>query len=667
MVAFSIFGLHMAQAKTKHTQTIKPSSFQPKLWQWLAGILVLTLICYLPLFSGQKEFTNWDDDGYVTAQPLITSLSSENIKANFKPSTGVMLNWHPLTMLSLAIDYQRGYDEETNTLSITPFATTNLILHLLNTVLVFFFLYLLSRKKLWVGLIGALLFGIHPMHVESVAWISERKDVLYCFFFLLSCLAYLRYLETNKMQWLIACFVAFVASCLSKAMAVPLPFVLLLTDYLHRRKITAKVVIEKVPFFLLALWIGYNAVGIQSKAIGGFEHFSALQRLLFASYGFLMYWVKLLLPVHLSALYPYPVANATESLPVLFYISPLIALAIIIVPFVLLKKRGQEREAVWGIGTYAAMIALVLQFVAVGQAIMADRYTYVSYIGPFFIIGIFLNDLLENPRRKKIALGITAVYTLMCIAFSYQRVQVWDNSKLLWADVIEKYPYETDANGKVKPGVKTAYKNLGEWYATRQMWDSAAIYYKVLEQAGTTDPQVWSNIGNIYAAQNDITKALNAYNKALLYDSVNYETYLKRGLMFARQGNNEQAIHDMDKVTALEPNFEQAYITRIKSMLKTEHYEDAIKASDAAIQRFPRNAEFCFYKGAAFIAMEKYTDAIQPIDRAIKLNPGNAMYYYNAASAYSKTGNKAHALQYAQQAQKMGFPISKEFMDKLTQ
>ena len=115
-----------------------------------------------------------------------------------------------------------------------------------------------------MGALGALWFGIHPMHVESVAWVSERKDVLYCFFFLLSCITYIRYLKKNKIIYLVGVFVLFVLSCLSKAMAVPLPFVLLLMDFYYQRKINFKTISEKIPFLFLAIWIGYNATKIQS-------------------------------------------------------------------------------------------------------------------------------------------------------------------------------------------------------------------------------------------------------------------------------------------------------------------------------------------------------------------------------------------------------------------
>lgn len=540
---------------------------QHNIWRWLAGILLITLIAYAPVLSDLKEFTNWDDDGYITDQPLIKSLDGESVGKMFETSSVVMLNYHPLTMLSLAIDYQRAYDDSDNTLSVAPFAATNIILHLLNTALVFILLYRLSKKRIWAAALPALLFGIHPMHVESVAWLSERKDVLYCFFFLLSCIAYLRYLDKQKYSMLALSFLLFIAACLSKAMATPLPIVLLLIDYLEKRKFTAKVWLEKLPYFAVAIWVGYLTLGIQDKAIADAEYFNFAQRVMFASYGLFMYWVKLVAPLSLSAIYPYPAAG--NGLPFIFYIAPFVAIALIVLPIYLARgNKERQRETIFGIGFYLAMILLVLQFLSVGQAIMADRYSYVAYIGPLFILGLYVHDWIQTPRYKNIALGIAGAFSLVCVLLTYQRIAVWNDSKTLWADVIDKYPYEIKQEGNnttvVKRGVKTAYKNMGDYYASRQQFDSAYVYYNVLINAGTKDAEVWSNVGNIYAIKNNLQGAIEAYTKAIVLDASNFENYLKRGLMNLRLNNCAAVIPDMDKVIQLNPSFKDAQAIKQK-------------------------------------------------------------------------------------------------------
>jgi len=550
---------------------------KPKIWAWITGIVLITLLAYTPVFSDLKEFTNWDDYAYVTDQPLIKNLDGETIGNLFKPSTTVMLNYHPLTMISLAWDYQQGFDDTNNTLSIAPFVRTNVVLHLLNTALVFLLLYRLSRKKIWAAALTALLFGIHPMHVESVAWISERKDVLYCFFFLVSSISYLQYIDTKKTWWLGLSFILFIASCLSKAMAVPLPLVLLLIDYLENRKINFKVLIEKLPFLIISIILGIIALQPQSQAMGGAADTPAFYRFLYGCYGFVMYWFKLIAPINLSAFYPYPALTESGGLPAIYYLMPVIALAIIATPFILIRRQKNERNQVilFGLLFFLAMTALVLQFVSVGPAIMADRYSYVSYIGPLFIAGILLQDLVENPKTRSIILGIVSAYCLLLAITTYNRIPVWQNSKTLWTDVIKKYPYEIEQVGKNKVikriGAKTAYKNLADWYAEHQQLDSAYHYYQVLILADTKDAEVWSDVGNIYAMKGQLTQALNAINKAISYAPKNTDNYIKRGLVHMQQGKTNDAIADLDIVLAADPSNAQAKDLRARFIQYRHH------------------------------------------------------------------------------------------------
>ena len=205
--------------------------------------LALLTVAVLAAFSSGfgNTFVDWDDPDYVTENDLVQSPTRAGLPALLK--TPVAFNYHPLTMLSLAADaalFGPGA---------TSFIVTNTVLHLLNTLMVFALAYGLSRRDLWVATIAALIWGLHPMHVESVMWVSERKDVLYAFFFLLACLAYLRFRLTHERPWLVAVFGLFVLSCLSKAMAVVLPVVLLTIDYWQgRRLISRSTLLEKAPF-----------------------------------------------------------------------------------------------------------------------------------------------------------------------------------------------------------------------------------------------------------------------------------------------------------------------------------------------------------------------------------------------------------------------------------
>src|SRR6187399_1866970 len=255
-----------AKIKTKgktNQPAIKSENLKPRRNRsfslWLLGVLVITGICLFPMLN--NGFTNWDDDVYVINNLVIKTPDWKAIF--FRPSA---YNYHPLTMLTLAFNYAISGME--------PFSYhfVNWLLHILNTSLVFLFIYKISGRKIFVAAFTSLIFGIHPMHIESVAWISERKDVLYASFFLLALLQYWHFLETGKRPNFLYCFSFFILSLLSKPAAIILPFVLLLLDYWHGRSFTWKLWVEKIPFLIFSLLLGLITIKVQSaEAIVGFD------------------------------------------------------------------------------------------------------------------------------------------------------------------------------------------------------------------------------------------------------------------------------------------------------------------------------------------------------------------------------------------------------------
>lgn len=633
----------------------------------IAAILIITYICFSPALSTKKEFTNWDDPGYVTEQPLIQSLSTENIKTLFKPETEVMLNYHPLTMISLAVNYK------SSGLKIKSYILTNVFIHIFNTFLVFIFIYQLSRKKFWVGAIAALWFGVHPMHVESVAWISERKDVLYCFFFLLSCITYLRYLETRKWIYLSGVFLLFVLSCLSKAMAVPLPLVLLLMDYYYQRKIDIRTVAEKIPFLLLALWIGYNATIIQSAgAIADYHVFTTLQRLMFASYGFMMYWVKLIAPVSLSAFYPYPNLDANGGIPLLYTISPLIVLLLISVPaWILYKIKNMEmfRVSIFGMGFFILMITLVLQFISIGAAIMADRYSYLPYIGAFFMIGMFANNWLENKKTRTLTIIALSGLSVFFIVSCYNRVKVWENNEVLWTDVIEKYPFKITQTGNVlrveQKGVETAYKNRGNYYREKGLMDKAFEDYNVLVRAASADAGVYSNMGNMYAMRQQFDKSLEMYSKAISLNPNVFDTYMNRAITYSTMGQHQEALDDFTAALKLNPNVQQLYVNIASEKLNLKRYDECIADCNSILQKNPNDSYGYFYRGTCYVNLGKTQEAIADLQKSVAIDATNPNAWFNFSFALNQAGNYKAALDAAQKAKAMNFTVDENYLNEL--
>ena len=408
-------------------------SLTPK--KGLAIALGITLLATSPtLFNG---WVNWDDDFYVLTNPLVRDVSWEQIK-NIFSTLQVQGNYHPITVVSLAIDYALAGTD--------PFIyhLTNLVLHLCNVGLVFGFIYLLTGR-LYMAIIASLLFGIHPMHVESVAWISQRKDVLYTSFFMLGLILYLFYLTKNShpYRWLGLCLASFVLSLLSKGMAVTFPLILVLIDYVYQRTDYQKVILEKIPFLVLSLVFGIITIKAQqaSKAVIDTEAISWIDSVLVACYGLTLYPLKALIPFRLSVLHPYPMEHY-EPLPGYFYVFAGIAMLLLGLSWWGIRK---HRLIAFGIAFFILSILPVLQLLPVGVSIIAERYTYVSYMGLFMLMGLGVEGLIMgrwklSKNRRTGLLGLTGVFLVTMMGITLNRIQVWKNGETLWSDVIQKYP-----------------------------------------------------------------------------------------------------------------------------------------------------------------------------------------------------------------------------------
>ena len=659
------------KGKQKHNEQAKidlasKDSTSRLKWLIILGIISITIIAYLPGISPEKEFTNWDDLGYVVNQPLVKTSNADSLKLLFEPTTQVMLNYHPLTMLSLAYNYSSAE------LDIQPYFKTNLFLHLLNTFLVFFLLFKWSKSSLYIAGFGALIFGIHPMHVESVAWISERKDVLYTFFFLLSLLSYIRYIDRQKIAWLLIAFVLFIASCLSKAMAVPLPLVFLLVDFLYKRKFVLTIILEKIPFLALSVWFGLNAVKIQSAgAIAEFEVFTLFERIMFASYGFLMYWVKFFVPTNLSAFYPYPTFGEDKALPLIYVLAPFIVLLLVLTPLVYFYKKQKSNLKIYlfGMGFFVLMIALVLQFISVGSAIMADRYAYIPYIGGSFMLLVFAFNYHEKFKNKLVIPAILTIYCLFLFVQNYKQVAIWTNSETLWSNVIEQYPFVIEQVGnKVfvrTNGVEVAHKNRGNYYRENGRMDLAFKDYDILVSARVKDPLVYSNMGNMYALEGKFQESIDMYKMALERDSSTFDVYVNRGITYTKMGQRVNAIKDFKKALTIQPKNQMALSNLCSELVNSSNFKETLIYSSKLIKLYPASYDGYFYRGTANVNLGNHSIALEDLNQSIKLNPNYMYAWFNASVSYKAIGDTKKALEYALKAKELRMEVNPAYLESL--
>jgi len=375
-------------SKTK--KTIKKKSTTTGSLIPLLVVLVVTLIVFIPSLS--NDFVNWDDDVNIIENVNLEVFNWESIKNIFHPIKGhVIGNYNPLTIFTFAIEkHLVGLDA-------TLYHINNLILHLICTFLVYRIMLLLKLSPM-AAMLVALLFGIHPMRVESVAWITERKDVLFGAFYLGALCLYTRYiaegLKNKKLVWI--ALGLFFFSLLSKIQAVALPLTMLAVDYYFKRPLNFKLIIEKIPFFSLSLFfgiLGIYTLSLQGSLADDTTQYSFFDRLLIGGYSWIVYLIKALVPYKMVALYPYP-----KYLTWQFYVAPFIGLGTVAAAFWAFKK--EMTGIVFGFLVFFFNIVFMLQILGAGQGFIADRFTYIPYLGLFFIIGYYFDKLNKQNVKK---------------------------------------------------------------------------------------------------------------------------------------------------------------------------------------------------------------------------------------------------------------------------
>jgi tetratricopeptide (TPR) repeat protein len=574
----------------------------------LAGILLTTFLVYLP--SLRNALTNWDDNQYLLTNPLVQQLSFQSIANLFAPATYVLGNYHPLTLLTYAIEWHFAGANP------VPYHLTNLLLHLVSAVLVWRVVVALTAGNTRSALVTTALFALHPMHVESVAWISERKDVLYTAFFLGSLLMYLRHGASGRARDLAGALLLFLLSLLSKGQAVVLPVVFLLADAYQRRPITRKGLLEKSPFFLLALVFGVIAVQAQ-WADGNVNSLNlpAWQSPLFACWGLVLYLVRFVVPAPLSAFHPYPL-GPDGTLPLWVWAGPLLVLAIAIA---ILRVRSRQRDLVFGLLFFVLTIAPVLQFLSVGRAFIAERYTYVPYLGLCWIAGqAWSAASAAGGRTRDLAIRALVVAAIAGFALiSGFRAQVWKDSVTLWTDVIAKYPACT-----------IALTNRSMAFVATGQFGRAAMDCERVVTLRPRDASALAQYGGTLDYCGRYREAVTVLDRGVALDSMNHSLYTNRGTAYAGLGQNEPALRDFTRALSLDPASTNARLQRAYLYLeRLQQYDLAAADYVEILGRDPANVMASCNLGLALYRGGRFADALQQMDRAAATWPRMAKVY----------------------------------------
>lgn len=607
---------------------------------WLGLILLVTFISFYP--SLRNGFTNWDDDKMLTANHKITALTPENLKAILtKPHWGL---YHPLVLLSFAAEFHFFK------LNPFPYHLTNLILHLLNTALVFWLILILSRQS-WTAAVTALLFGIHPLHVASVAWVTERKDVLYALFFLASIIAYLRYCDRKKTVYYALSMVLFVLSLLSKPMAITLPFVLVLIDFLGGRKFDRNVLTDKVPFF--AITIVFTIITYIARSIGSEPEYTFIDNLFIANYGLIFYLVKAVAPLKLACHYPPPV-KIGGLLPAVFLLSPAAVAALAAGTLYSLKF---TRKIFFGILFYVITVGPVLHIVSGGPTV-GDHYTYIPLIGIFYLAGEGVSWLWEKKAAARIPLVLLlAVIAAACGILSWQRCLVWKDALTLWNDFFAKYGD--------RPNISLAYSNRGNAYMDAGELDKAIADYTEAVRLDPAYVDALNNRGNVYNTRGEHDKAIADYNRVIAIRPRHAEAHYNRGNACIAQGNYQQAIADYAEAIRINPGYAEAYNNLGNALSDTGSPDRALPLYAAAIRIKPLFPEAYANRGNALGKLGRFEEAVADYTQAVRVNPRYAQAYLARANAYMQLGRFKEAWDDVRIIQRFGYNIDPAFLEKL--
>ncbi len=553
-----------------------------KIWPYAVTLCVLGSIVYFGLVK--CEFLPmWDDADHVLNNPDIRSLSWQNIIGIF--SSYYVGMYQPVTTLTYAIDYQMWG------LSPAGFHFTNLILHLISGVMVLMLLNKITGK-IKLSFLFAMVFVLHPVQVEAVAWVSARSTLLSAIFFLSALYAYISYTRSSlNIKYLLACFALFILSILSKCTAVTLPLVLILYDYLCRRKDILRMLIEKVPFIIVSIFIGLLAIDARtadSQLSELAKSFSDGDMMVVLLNSIVTYLSKIVLPINYSAYYTYPLYQMGK-LPPMYFILPVLTIISIIL-IVWSQPKDKRKMMVFGFLFFLISLSITLKFVLVGLLLMADRYLYLPIIGVFiFLVPLF--GILERQRLAKvIGYSVAAVLLGYFVFTNIQFQQYWKNEDSLFAQTIKNNPDAIPVKNMVgirhknKGGLKAAkiifdeiiadYPEYGSTYNNRgNLWRSAnnlefalSDYQKGLQYVtrAVDSSAIIANIGIVYAMNHELKKAICFFSMAIILDPENKQAYFNRGNARALINDFDGANEDFKKAGGIDYEFGRAYTTVLK-------------------------------------------------------------------------------------------------------
>ena len=621
--------------------------------------LCLTLLTFIVFWHVQYHyFIHYDDMLYVTENRHVQGgLSWGNVVWAF--TTYHASNWHPLTWLSLMLDY------ELFRLNPAGYHWTNVLFHIANTLLLFLVLNRMTGA-IWRSGFVAALFALHPLHVESVAWVAERKDVLSTLFWMLTIYAYVFYVERPGIKRYLTVFVCFSLGLMAKPMLVTLPFVLLLLDYWplgrtpfttveghiysqkgeachHRvssgKSTVAHLVVEKIPLIVLSIFSSILTLFAQKnwQAVVSLDAVRLDYRVANAFISSAKYIEKTFWPKDLALFYPYIMGIFS---PWRIMCSFLLFVGISVVVIREIRRYPHLMVGwLWYLGTLIPVIGLV----QVGSQAMADRYTYVPLIGLFIMVSWGVQDLLSNWRyRMQFFLLSSGLIFSILMVLSWMQVQHWQSSITLFEHAL-----------RVTKGNYLVHNNLGVALFQDGKSDEAMVHFAKACQIKPDYYDAYNNMGLVLGSQGKVDEAIAHYYKALKIKPDHPETYNNLGVALVSLGRYNDAIVQYTEALRINPGCAMAHNNLGIAFANLGRLHEAIECFKKALEINPDYDDALNNMGSALARRGDVRNAVYYFEKALQLDANNAMVHNNLGMALARTGRYDDAVLHFREALKI--------------
>jgi protein O-mannosyl-transferase len=585
----------------------------------VCGLLVLavTVVFGQTLDHG---FVNYDDSDYVAENPCLAYGPAQAIPWAF--TSTLCGNWHPLTCLSYVLDHQL------HGLAPWGYHLTNIVLHAAAGVVLFLALRRMTGD-FWPSAFVAAVFAIHPLRAESVAWVSERKDVLSGLFFMLTLGAYAEYVRRpfSMVRYLLVALL-FALGLMAKPMLVTLPFVLLLLDYWPLGRHGWRLVIEKLPLLMLSAGSCAATMLAQSDALVQLDSVPLSARIANAVVSYAAYLGKFFYPVGLAVFYPHPAGN----LPTWQVVGAALLLAAMCAAVVAWRQRCPYALVGWC--WYLGMLVPVIGLAQVGSQAMADRYTYLPQIGLAIGVAWGAKQVCAAwPQRAwlgSVACGLVLVVLMGC---AYRQTSFWRDSQTLWNRAID-----CTARNAV------AHYNLGNALAECKRADEALAQYQMAVQIDPNDPQARYNMAIGLTRRGQVDEALAQYGKAIELKPDYTRAHNNLGALLASRGQTDEAIAHYRRVLEIRPDDAEAHSNFGLALAERGQFDEAIAHYEQALRTNPERAEFHYNVGVALSAQGRSEEAIACYRKALELAPDDAKTHNNLGSTLAGRGELDEAI-----------------------